>query len=179
MSAVNLRLSDCMEELVKFTLESHINETLEFDPGLSKSFCSDLLKHDPNSPTTGNISLIHQVLLLYSISYSFRFVLEWSFSSLFKFWVNCIGAVEMYFLNLRTQQCLLDLLLISTFFLSILTENWKFCDNSFFKWHFLLNLTEILTIILHFLSLDMLLLLLKSNEINSNSKDGNVGQDSL
>uniref|UniRef100_A0A2N9J3V0 ASCH domain-containing protein n=1 Tax=Fagus sylvatica TaxID=28930 RepID=A0A2N9J3V0_FAGSY len=52
MSAVNLRLSDCMEELVKFTLESHINETLEFDPGLSKSFCSDLLKHDPNSPTT-------------------------------------------------------------------------------------------------------------------------------
>jgi hypothetical protein len=54
-----------MEELVKFTLESHINETLEFDPGLSKSFCSDLLKHDPNSPTTGNISLIHQVLLLF------------------------------------------------------------------------------------------------------------------
>ncbi|XP_050255762.1 uncharacterized protein LOC126701599 isoform X3 [Quercus robur] len=49
MSPVNLK--DCMEEVVKYTLESHINETLEFDLGLSKSFCSDLLKLDPNTTT--------------------------------------------------------------------------------------------------------------------------------
>ncbi|KAK7843895.1 hypothetical protein CFP56_011831, partial [Quercus suber] len=31
---------------------SHINETLEFDLGLFNSFCSDLLKLDPNTITT-------------------------------------------------------------------------------------------------------------------------------
>ncbi|GLT53485.1 hypothetical protein SLA2020_267530 [Shorea laevis] len=45
MSPVNLR--DFMEELVRFTLESSINETLEIDLGLSKAFCSNLLKDDP------------------------------------------------------------------------------------------------------------------------------------
>ncbi|KAL4632242.1 hypothetical protein ACB092_04G036500 [Castanea dentata] len=50
MSPVNLK--DCMEEVVKYTLESHINETLECDLALSKSFCSDLLKLDPNTSTT-------------------------------------------------------------------------------------------------------------------------------
>lgn len=47
-----------MEELVKFTLESYINETSEIDLGLSKAFCSNLLKDDPTDPclaTTGNI----------------------------------------------------------------------------------------------------------------------------
>lgn len=44
-----------MEELVKFTLESYINETLEIDLGLSKAFCSNLLKDDPYLATTGNI----------------------------------------------------------------------------------------------------------------------------
>uniref|UniRef100_A0A7N2MSZ8 ASCH domain-containing protein n=1 Tax=Quercus lobata TaxID=97700 RepID=A0A7N2MSZ8_QUELO len=50
MSPVNLK--DWMEEVVKYTLESHINETLEFDLGLSKSFCSNLLKLDPDDPNT-------------------------------------------------------------------------------------------------------------------------------
>ncbi|KAK4566588.1 hypothetical protein RGQ29_002741 [Quercus rubra] len=54
MSPVNLK--DCMEEVVRYTLESHINETLEFDLGLSKSFCSDLLKLDPNDPNTTTTS---------------------------------------------------------------------------------------------------------------------------
>lgn len=45
MSPVNLR--DFMEELVRFTVESSINETLEIDLGLSKAFCSNLLKDDP------------------------------------------------------------------------------------------------------------------------------------
>lgn len=47
-----------MEELVRFTVESSINETLEIDLGLSKAFCSNLLKDDPTdlySATTGNI----------------------------------------------------------------------------------------------------------------------------
>ncbi|XP_021643357.2 uncharacterized protein LOC110637521 isoform X4 [Hevea brasiliensis] len=42
------QLRECIEELVKFTLNSHINETLEFDLGLSKDFCSNLLRDDPN-----------------------------------------------------------------------------------------------------------------------------------
>ncbi|KAF3953089.1 hypothetical protein CMV_021431 [Castanea mollissima] len=53
MSPVNLR--ECMEEVVKYTLESHINGTLEFDLGLSNSFCSDLLKLHPNTTTTESV----------------------------------------------------------------------------------------------------------------------------
>nr|XP_034892622.1 uncharacterized protein LOC118032121 [Populus alba] len=37
-----------IEELLKFTLESHINQTLEFNLRLSKEFCINLLKEDPN-----------------------------------------------------------------------------------------------------------------------------------
>ncbi|XP_062173623.1 uncharacterized protein LOC133879087 isoform X2 [Alnus glutinosa] len=48
MSPVNPR--DFMEELVKFTLESYINETSEIDLGLSKAFCSNLLEDDPTDP---------------------------------------------------------------------------------------------------------------------------------
>lgn len=60
-----VQVRDCIEELLKFTLESSINETLGFDLGLSKDYCSNLLKHDlnnsdvdydPNSYTTGKIT---------------------------------------------------------------------------------------------------------------------------
>lgn len=44
MSSVNL--SDRMEELLRFTLESYITQTLEIDLGLSRDFCSNLLKDD-------------------------------------------------------------------------------------------------------------------------------------
>ncbi|XP_011007395.1 PREDICTED: uncharacterized protein LOC105113079 isoform X2 [Populus euphratica] len=37
-----------IEELLKFTLESHINQTLEINLGLSKDFCINLLEEDPN-----------------------------------------------------------------------------------------------------------------------------------
>lgn len=50
------RLKDCMEELLKFTLSSHIDETLDFDLGISSKFCTNLLQDDPNdavSPSTG------------------------------------------------------------------------------------------------------------------------------
>ncbi|XP_065866808.1 uncharacterized protein [Euphorbia lathyris] len=40
--------SDRIEELVKFTLLSHVNQTLEFDLGLSKDFCTNLLRDDPD-----------------------------------------------------------------------------------------------------------------------------------
>ncbi|KAL4632248.1 hypothetical protein ACB092_04G036800 [Castanea dentata] len=53
MSPVNLR--ECMEEVVKYTLECHINGTLEFDLGLSNSFCSDLLKLHPNTTATESV----------------------------------------------------------------------------------------------------------------------------
>lgn len=36
----------CIEEALKFILESHINQTLELDLGLSKELCSFLLTHD-------------------------------------------------------------------------------------------------------------------------------------
>ncbi|KAJ7947475.1 RNA-binding ASCH domain protein [Quillaja saponaria] len=46
---VNLR--DYMEELVRFTLHSHIKGTLEFKHmGLSRDFCSTLLEDDPCEP---------------------------------------------------------------------------------------------------------------------------------
>ncbi|EXB23147.1 hypothetical protein L484_016164 [Morus notabilis] len=45
MSTVNLR--NCTEELLKYTIQSRISETLEFDIGLSEDFCSRLLNSDP------------------------------------------------------------------------------------------------------------------------------------
>ncbi|KAH9783459.1 ASCH domain-containing protein [Citrus sinensis] len=44
-----------MEELLKFTLSSHIDETLDFDLGISSKFCTNPLQDDPNdavSPST-------------------------------------------------------------------------------------------------------------------------------
>ncbi|XP_048332696.2 uncharacterized protein LOC107422004 isoform X5 [Ziziphus jujuba] len=46
MSAVELR--DCIEELLSFTLQSYVNDTLEFDLRLSKCFCSQLLSPEPS-----------------------------------------------------------------------------------------------------------------------------------
>ena len=63
MSPVNLR--ECMEEVVKYTLESHINGTLEFDLGLSNSFCSDLLKLDPNTTTMSGTHLMNSTLFFF------------------------------------------------------------------------------------------------------------------
>ncbi|KAJ0091911.1 hypothetical protein Patl1_26503 [Pistacia atlantica] len=42
-----VEMKECMEELVKFTLESYINQTLQLDLALSKDFCSFLLQHVP------------------------------------------------------------------------------------------------------------------------------------
>ncbi|KAJ6419062.1 hypothetical protein OIU84_029215 [Salix udensis] len=39
---------ESIEELLKFTLESHINQTPEFNLGPSKDFCVKLLEEDPN-----------------------------------------------------------------------------------------------------------------------------------
>ncbi|RVW88626.1 hypothetical protein CK203_032998 [Vitis vinifera] len=39
-------LANCVEELVKYTLYSSVNGTLEIDLGLSKDYCSALLKDD-------------------------------------------------------------------------------------------------------------------------------------
>ena len=72
-----------MEEVVRYTLESHINETLEFDLGLSKSFCSDLLKLDPNDPNTTTTSGN------YLITSSSSSLIYGSFSCLLEFWANC------------------------------------------------------------------------------------------
>ncbi|KDP43894.1 hypothetical protein JCGZ_20904 [Jatropha curcas] len=55
-----LKLSDRMEELLMFTLQSHINQTLEVDLPLSKDFCSNLLRDEPNDsvslPASSNTS---------------------------------------------------------------------------------------------------------------------------
>jgi len=53
------RLRDSVGDLLKFTLESQVNQTLEFNLGLSKEFCINLLEEDPNDvscncPATGN-----------------------------------------------------------------------------------------------------------------------------
>ena len=52
-------LANCVEELVKYTLYSSVNGTLEIDLGLSKDYCSALLKDDhltdPTSISTGKL----------------------------------------------------------------------------------------------------------------------------
>ncbi|XP_022992292.1 uncharacterized protein LOC111488653 isoform X4 [Cucurbita maxima] len=44
-----IKVEDCVQELLKFVLQSSINGTLDFDLGLSSTFCAGLLKHDPSS----------------------------------------------------------------------------------------------------------------------------------
>lgn len=40
-----VQLSDCLEHLLKFVLESAVNDTLAYNLGLSTNFCSALLQH--------------------------------------------------------------------------------------------------------------------------------------
>ncbi|WRX21121.1 hypothetical protein QQP08_013608 [Theobroma cacao] len=47
------RLGECIEELMKFTLQSHINKSLNFELRLSPEFCSGLLNSDPADPNPG------------------------------------------------------------------------------------------------------------------------------
>ncbi|TYI14220.1 hypothetical protein E1A91_A08G105500v1 [Gossypium mustelinum] len=51
-----VELSNSIEELLKFTLKSHLNGTLGLDIGLSKQFCSSLLNHPSTSPISPNAS---------------------------------------------------------------------------------------------------------------------------
>ncbi|KMT15807.1 hypothetical protein BVRB_3g057820 isoform A [Beta vulgaris subsp. vulgaris] len=55
-----VELSDCLEHLLHFVLQSSINGTLDFNLGLSADFCSTLLKQDDfdhqNLPTSTNFS---------------------------------------------------------------------------------------------------------------------------
>ncbi|XP_008460027.1 uncharacterized protein LOC103498964 isoform X3 [Cucumis melo] len=48
-SPIMIKLEDCVQELLKFVLQSSTNGTLDFDLGLSTAFCSVLLKHDPST----------------------------------------------------------------------------------------------------------------------------------
>ncbi|XP_068316849.1 uncharacterized protein [Pyrus communis] len=45
--AERVNLADTLEELLNFTLQSFVNGTLEFDLGLPKDFCSQLLQPEP------------------------------------------------------------------------------------------------------------------------------------
>ncbi|CAK7322658.1 unnamed protein product [Dovyalis caffra] len=62
------RLRDSIEELLKLNLESHINQTPEFNLGLSKDFCINLLEEDPNdmschsTPTDSFVGVAHYPL---------------------------------------------------------------------------------------------------------------------
>ncbi|KAM3374426.1 putative protein isoform X1 [Capsicum galapagoense] len=47
---VSLQLKDCIQYLLRFTLVSFIDGTLEIDLGLSKDYCSTLLQEDPSDP---------------------------------------------------------------------------------------------------------------------------------
>ena len=75
--AERVNLADTLEELLNFTLQSFVNGTLEFDLGLPKDFCSQLLQPEPNddlfppslSDTTGKS--IHP-FLFYFVSVTFQ-----------------------------------------------------------------------------------------------------------
>ncbi|XP_039010033.1 uncharacterized protein LOC120138685 isoform X2 [Hibiscus syriacus] len=54
-----VELRNSMEELLKFTLQSHLNSTLELDIGLSKPFCTSLLNHTSPISPNAKASQIH------------------------------------------------------------------------------------------------------------------------
>ncbi|OMO90292.1 hypothetical protein CCACVL1_07418 [Corchorus capsularis] len=47
---VDLKKCIELEELVKFTPQSHVNGTLEWDIGLSEEFCPSLINHQSSEP---------------------------------------------------------------------------------------------------------------------------------
>ncbi|GAB2300524.1 hypothetical protein Dimus_034566 [Dionaea muscipula] len=52
-------LSHCIEELVKFVLQSAVNGTLGLDIGLSKAYCLALLSEDPSSSPPDLVDSFH------------------------------------------------------------------------------------------------------------------------
>ncbi|KAA8531434.1 hypothetical protein F0562_006213 [Nyssa sinensis] len=56
-----LQLKDCMEELLRFTLSSSIDETLGIDIGLSNEYCSNLLRNDPADPDHNSTDFVEGV----------------------------------------------------------------------------------------------------------------------
>ncbi|OIS99098.1 PREDICTED: uncharacterized protein LOC109230788 [Nicotiana attenuata] len=54
---VSLLLKDCIEELLRFTLSSSIDGTLEIDIGLSKDYCTTLLLDDSSNPFPNSTDL--------------------------------------------------------------------------------------------------------------------------
>ncbi|XP_059632424.1 uncharacterized protein LOC132275059 [Cornus florida] len=54
-----VQVKECIEEVLNFTLASSIDENLGIDIGLSKEYCSNLLKNDPAHPNCN-----HTVLML-------------------------------------------------------------------------------------------------------------------
>ncbi|XP_054813828.1 uncharacterized protein LOC129314408 [Prosopis cineraria] len=64
-------LRDCIDQLLKFVLQSHIDETLELDLGLSRDYCCNLLREDsrdqgegvPQSPLYKRLALLLHELI--------------------------------------------------------------------------------------------------------------------
>ncbi|XP_028780090.1 uncharacterized protein LOC114736435 isoform X2 [Neltuma alba] len=63
-------LRDCIDQLLKFVLESHIDKTLELDIGLSRDYCCNLLREDsrdqggvPPSPSYKRLALLLHELI--------------------------------------------------------------------------------------------------------------------
>ncbi|KAJ6733927.1 ASCH DOMAIN PROTEIN putative ISOFORM 1-RELATED [Salix koriyanagi] len=71
---------ESIEELLKFTLESHINQTPEFNLGLSKDFCVKLLEEDPNdtschsTPTDSSYGVVLYPLYIRLASALYQYV---------------------------------------------------------------------------------------------------------
>ncbi|KAJ6733925.1 ASCH DOMAIN PROTEIN putative ISOFORM 1-RELATED [Salix koriyanagi] len=71
---------ESIEELLKFTLESHINQTPEFNLGLSKDFCVKLLEEDPNdtschsTPTDSSYGVVLYPLYICLASALYQYV---------------------------------------------------------------------------------------------------------
>ncbi|KAJ6733924.1 RNA-BINDING ASCH DOMAIN PROTEIN [Salix koriyanagi] len=71
---------ESIEELLKFTLESHINQTPEFNLGLYKDFCVKLLEEDPNdtschsTPTDSSYGVVLYPLYICFASALYQYV---------------------------------------------------------------------------------------------------------
>ncbi|KAJ6366547.1 hypothetical protein OIU77_003020 [Salix suchowensis] len=99
---------ESIEELLKFTLESHINQTPEFNLGLSKDFFVKLLEEDPNdmschSTPTGNQNHIRKVYSFFSSQrfYFYAKMLKWTADSfngavLYPLYIRLASALYQY-----------------------------------------------------------------------------------
>lgn len=111
-----VELRDCIEKLMKFTLQAHIDQSLGFDLCLSKDFCFHLLNDSYNS-NSGNRQELNSFLVFSWFCFLFTLIL-------FFFCPNCLEQALPQLLYQRLAFILCEIITYASF-----SETTKFMES--------------------------------------------------